>query len=101
MDLGEISSFISSIGIPAAGAFGIGWLFYALLQWMMKVIIAKLDGIEGMLVGLIDRIRMLDNDVIRMDTMLRVSNKLPPDYDRLKRKDGSVRGSPKEDSRRD
>jgi len=95
MELGEISTFISNVGIPAAGAVGIGWLFYALLQWMMKVIIAKLDGIEGMLVGLIDRIRMLDNDIIRMDTMLRVSNQIPPDYERVKRKTG------REESRKD
>jgi len=95
MELDQVSTFISNIGIPAAGALGIGWLFYALLQWMMKVIIAKLDGIEGMLVGLIDRIRMLDNDIIRMDTMLRVSNQIPPDYERVKRKTG------REESRKD
>lgn len=101
MELTDISGFVSSIGIPAAGAIGIGYLFYGLLQWMMKVIISKLDSIEGMTVKLIDRIRMMDNDLIRIDSMIRIMNNLPPDYARLTRKDGGLREIPEEDNRRD
>ena len=67
MEISEISDIISKIGAPAAGAVGMGYLFYLVLQWMMKVIIVKLDGIESMVVKLIDRIRMLDNDLIRLN----------------------------------
>ena len=101
MELSDVSGFISNVGIPAAGAIGIGYLFYGLLQWMMKVILTKLDGIEGMTIKLIDRIRMMDNDLIRIDSMIRIMNNLPPDYSRLTRKDGGLRDSPEEDSRRD
>lgn len=101
MELADISSFISNIGVPAAGAIGIGYLFYGLLQWMMKVIIAKLDGIESMTVKLIDRIRMMDNDLIRIDSMIRIVHNLPIDYSRLTRKDGALRDFPEEDGRRD
>jgi hypothetical protein len=101
MELTDISGFVSSIGIPAAGAIGIGYLFYFLLQWMMKVIIAKLDSIEGMTIKLIDRIRMMDNDLIRIDSMIRIMNNLPPDYNRLTRKDSALRDAPEEDGRRD
>lgn len=101
MELTDISSFVGNIGIPAAGAIGIGFLFYELLKWMMKVIINKLDGIESVLVKLIDRIRMMDNDLIRIDSMIRITNQLHVDYDRLSRKDGALREAPEQDSRRD
>jgi hypothetical protein len=101
MEISEISDIISKIGVPAAGAVGIGYLFYLVLQWMMKVIITKLDSIESMVVKLIDRIRMMDNDLIRIDSMIRIMNNLPPDYDRLTRKDGSLREVPGDDNRRD
>lgn len=101
MELSDISNFIGNIGIPAAGTIGIGYLFYGLLQWMMKVIITKLDGIESIMVKLIDRIRMMDNDLIRIDSMIRIANHLPMDYDRLSRKDGGLRDAAEEDTRRD
>jgi hypothetical protein len=48
-----------------------------------------------MIVALIDRIRQMDNDMIRIDTMVRAVLKVPPDTDRIARSDG------KKDTRKD
>jgi len=48
-----------------------------------------------MIVALIDRIRQMDNDMIRIDAMVRAAMNLPPDVNRIARSDG------KKDTRKD
>ena len=50
---------------------------------------------HGMIVALIDRVRQIDNDIIRMETMCRTTMGVPVDVDRLARADG------KKDQRKD
>lgn len=86
---------IETVGIPAAGAMGLGYLLWVLFKYFMNEINKKLDTQHGMIVALIDRIRQMDNDMIRIDAMVRAAMGLPPDIDRIARADG------KKDKRRD
>jgi len=91
----EILAAIETIGIPAAGAVGLGYLVWTLFKSLIADIHKKLDTQHAMIVALIDRIRQMDNDMIRIDTMVRAVKKLPPDTDRIARADG------KKDARKD
>jgi len=91
----EILQAIETIGIPAAGAVGLGYLVWTLFKSLIADIHKKLDTQHGMIVALIDRIRQMDNDMIRIDTMVRAVLKVPPDTDRIARSDG------KKDTRKD
>ena len=93
--MNEIFQAIETIGIPAAGAVGLGYLVWTLFKSLIADIHKKLDTQHGMIVALIDRIRQMDNDMIRIDTMVRAVLKLPPDTDRIARSDG------KKDTRKD
>ena len=55
----------------------------------------KLDTQHGMIVALIDRVRQMDNDMIRIDSMVRTAVGIQVDVDRLARADG------KKDQRKD
>ena len=79
---------IETVGIPAAGAMGLGYLLWVLFKYFMNEINKKLDTQHGMIVALIDRIRQMDNDMIRIDAMVRAAMGLPPDIDRIARADG-------------
>jgi len=91
----EIFQAIETIGIPAAGAVGLGYLVWTLFKSLIADIHKKLDTQHNMIVALIDRIRQMDNDMIRIDTMVRAVLKLPPDTERIARSDG------KKDTRKD
>lgn len=93
--MNEILQAIETIGIPAAGAVGLGYLVWTLFKSLIADIHKKLDTQHGMIVALIDRIRQMDNDMIRIDTMVRAVLKVPPDTDRIARSDG------KKDTRKD
>ena len=93
--MNEVLSVIETIGIPAAVAVGMGYLVWTLFKNLIADIHKKLDTQHGMIVTLIDRIRQMDNDMIRIDTLVRTALKLPPDVDRISRADG------KKDQRKD
>lgn len=88
-------SVIETVGIPAAVAVGMGYLVWTLFKNLIADIHKKLDTQHTMIVSLIDRIRQMDNDMIRIDTLVRTALKLPPDVARIARSDG------KKDVRRD
>ena len=54
-----------------------------MMRWMMKTVMDKISALWSMVVKLIDRVRALDNSIIRLETMIRVMKDLDPDWERL------------------
>ena len=79
---------IETIGIPMVGAIGMGYLVWLVVKFLMADIHKKLDVQHQMIDALIDRIRQIDNDMIRMDAMCRAAMGLTPDVSRIARADG-------------
>jgi hypothetical protein len=68
----EIVQAINDFGFPVGAAFGLGYFVYYTWNWVVKDIKPVLDESTGTLIGLIDRIRMLDNDMIRLNTKIQM-----------------------------
>jgi hypothetical protein len=51
-------------------AIGLGWFVYFIYIYITTQIKVKLGEMNAVLIGLIDRIRMLDNDLIRLRSKL-------------------------------
>ena len=79
---------IETVGIPMVGAIGMGYLVWLVVKFLMADIHKKLDTQHQMIVALIDRIRQMDNDMIRIDAMCRAEMGLDPDVSRIARADG-------------
>tara|TARA_R100000008_G_C3585443_1_gene171905 strand:- start:593 stop:880 length:288 start_codon:yes stop_codon:yes gene_type:complete len=79
---------IETIGIPMVAAIGMGYLVWLVVKFLMADIHKKLDTQHQMIVALIDRIRQMDNDMIRIDAMCRAAMGLNPDVSRIARADG-------------
>ncbi len=69
MDIGGI---INQYGFPIVAAVGMGYFIYYVWQWVTKEVKPVLGEANKTLIGLIDRIRMLDNDLIRLNQKLNV-----------------------------
>ena len=69
---GGIVQAINDFGFPVIAAFGLGYFVYYTWNWVVKDIKPVLDESTGTLIGLIDRIRMLDNDMIRLNTKIQM-----------------------------
>ena len=95
MDTRDFMTILETVGIPAAFAVAAGWMVWKLFNHLIADVHKKLDTQHGMIVALIDRVRQMDNDMIRIDSMVRTAMGIQVDVDRIARADG------KKDQRKD
>ena len=81
MDVSSIADLINKYGFPIVAAAGMGYLIYYVWQWATIEIKPVLSEANSVLIALIDRIRMLDNDLIRLNQKLNVVLQLREDKD--------------------
>ena len=70
--MGGIAELISKYGFPIVAAAGLGYFVYFVWQWTTTEIKPVLSEANTVLIALIDRIRMLDNDLIRLNQKLNI-----------------------------
>lgn len=66
----ELIQAINQYGFPIIAAMGLGYFVYYVWKWVTTEIQPKIGEASGTLIKLVDRIRMLDNDMIRLNTKL-------------------------------
>jgi len=70
MSTAELTQAINQYGFPIIAALGLGYFVYYIWNWATKEIKPVLGEASATLIKLVDRIRMLDNDMIRLNTKL-------------------------------
>ena len=105
--MASIVTLINEVGFPIAAAIGLGLFVWKLITKIIDGMEAKIDVLDdkvsaqiseieerlgskldaqmGILVSLIDRVRSVDNEIIRQDTMMKTILGVPQlmDTDRL------------------
>ena len=66
----ELANAIKEFGFPIIAAFGLGYFVYYVWVWVTREIKPVLSDAQKTLIALVDRIRMLDNDMIRLTQKL-------------------------------
>lgn len=66
----DIVSAIKDFGFPIVAAVGMLYMIYYVWRTITEKIESNLSGAQTTLIGLIDRVRMLDNDIIRLQQKL-------------------------------
>ena len=63
----QIVDLVNQYGVPTVTAVGMGYFIFFVWKFVTQEILPTLGKATKTLIGLIDRIRMLDNDMIRLD----------------------------------
>jgi hypothetical protein len=63
----DLAQLINKYGFPIISAAGMGYFIYYVWTWVTTEIKPVIGQANGTLIALIDRIRMLDNDLIRLN----------------------------------
>jgi len=63
----DVAALISKYGFPIVAAVGAGYLVYYVWLWATQEVKPVLGEANTHLIALIDRIHMLDNDLIRLN----------------------------------
>jgi len=62
---------------------GMGWFVFYIYKWVTHVIKPLVAQAQGTLIGLIDRVRMLDNDMIRLTQKIEMIIEFKEEYEKL------------------
>tara|TARA_S200002703_G_scaffold131079_1_gene118483 strand:+ start:1360 stop:1599 length:240 start_codon:yes stop_codon:yes gene_type:complete len=74
----DIVTLISDYGFPIVAVFFLAYFIWYLYNYIVKEIKPKLGSTSTTLIALIDRVRMLDNDLIRLKTKVETVSKVHP-----------------------
>jgi hypothetical protein len=68
----DLADLINKYGFPIIAAGGLGYFVYYIWKWVTEEIDPVISESNKVLIELIDRIRMLDNDLIRLNQKVNV-----------------------------
>ena len=85
---------LAEFGLPVAGSFAMGVFIYIILRYILGSVIGQVQTMHSIITQLDNRVRNINNDVIKLDLLISHTLDVPPDEERIARADG------KKDARR-
>jgi hypothetical protein len=93
--MGEAFKIIGDLGMPVAAALAGGYFIFLTIKLLLGGVLSSVKGMAGIITALDNRVKTMNHDVIRIDTVVSNALGLKPDVERISRADG------KTDARRD
>ena len=85
--MNEIVDAVNQYGVPTVVAVGMAYFIFYIWKYVTKTILPSLNQASGTLIALIDRIRMLENDMIRLDQKINTIIEIQ-DAEKIEKKKG-------------
>jgi hypothetical protein len=63
----EVVELVNKYGFPIVMAVGMGYIIKYVWEWATREVKPVINDANSVLIALIDRVRMLDNDLIRLN----------------------------------
>lgn len=95
MNQNVIFQLIADVGFPIAAALLGGVFVYFVINYILESVLKAIKGMQGIIMGLDNRVKTMNHDMIRIDATISAALGLKPDLERIARADG------KNDARRD
>ena len=81
---------ISDLGLPIASGLIMGYFIFIIIKQLMTGLVAEIKTVQGITKMLITRASIMNNDIIRIDTIVSSALDIPPDLDRIARAENFV-----------
>tara|TARA_B100001750_G_scaffold199575_1_gene173283 strand:+ start:312 stop:626 length:315 start_codon:yes stop_codon:yes gene_type:complete len=78
------------LGFSVAAAVAMGFFIVLLIKYILESVVGQASTLHGMITTLDNRVRTMNNDVIRIDTLICQMLRIRPDMDRISRTDGKI-----------
>jgi len=91
----DFFKLVAELGFPIAAAMAGGYFVFLTLKFILAGVLSSINGMKGIIIALDNRVKTMNHDVIRIDTVVSNALGLKPDVERISRADG------KNDARRD
>jgi hypothetical protein len=87
MDPSVIAELVKQYGFPIVASVGMGYFVFFIYKFVTDKLMPLIGETNVILIALIDRIRMLDNDLIRLQQKVSVVLQIKEEHDDYKSKD--------------
>ena len=91
----DFLSLVTDVGFPIAAATAAGYFVFLTLRFILSDVTDSVKRLSGIITALDNRVKTMNHDVIRIDTLMSSALNVKPDINRIARADG------KNDARRD
>ena len=81
---------LKEFGLPVAASSTMGVFIYIILKYILESVIGQVNSIHGIIMGLDNRIKTMNNDMIKLDVQISDALDLRQDEDRIARADGKT-----------
>ena len=88
-------AILVEFGLPVAAAVIMGFFIFLILRYILESVRGQVKGMHGIIMSLDNRVKNMNNDMIKLDIQISDALNLRQDEERISRADG------KEDARRD
>ena len=88
-------TILVEFGLPVAASTVMGFFIYLVIKYILESVVGQVNGMHGIIMGLENRVKNMNNDMIKLDIQISDALNLRQDEERISRADG------KEDARRD
>tara|TARA_B100001113_G_C20803117_1_gene489153 strand:+ start:92 stop:373 length:282 start_codon:yes stop_codon:yes gene_type:complete len=83
-------TLLIEFGLPVASATVMGVFIYIILKYILDSVIGQVNSIHGIILALDNRIKTMNNDMIKLDVQISEALDLKQDEDRIARADGKT-----------
>ena len=91
----DVFTLIAEVGVPIAVAMIMGFFIFLIIKYILESVVGQVRGMHGIIMSLDNRVKNMNNDMIKLDIAISDALNLRQDEERISRADG------KEDARRD
>tara|TARA_B000000460_G_C21271338_1_gene287651 strand:+ start:63 stop:341 length:279 start_codon:yes stop_codon:yes gene_type:complete len=91
----EAFKLIADLGFSIAAVIGGGFFIILLLKYILNSVVGSVQTLNGMISALDNRVKTINNEIVRLDTLVCSALGIKPDVRRISAADG------KEDARKD
>ena len=88
-------TLVADLGLPIAATIGLGAFIMIIIKYILGSVVSSIGFIESVITQLDNRVKTMNNDVLKLDQEVSEQLGLPVDTERVARADG------KKDARKD
>ena len=81
MDPSIVAELVKQYGFPIVASVGMGYFVWFIYKFVTDKLMPLIGETNAILIALIDRVRMLDNDLIRLNQKVSVILQIKEDHD--------------------
>ena len=91
----DFLKLVTDVGFPIAGAVVCGAFVFIILKFILAQVEERIRGVAKAIGGLENKVEIMNNDIVKIDTLVSYAFNKHPNLDRLAANEG------KEDARKD